>query len=113
MMNKLGIKPFSIGFIPLVAFDTKDNKLYLDIKIDKEKTIQEIKEAFSKALPFAVEIGYPNSDTIKFLIGKAGMHEKALSKIEKKEEAPKEEKPSEEKTEEKPEEPKTEETKNE
>ncbi|HDZ60099.1 MAG TPA: 50S ribosomal protein L10, partial [Candidatus Pacearchaeota archaeon] len=35
IMSKLDIKPFSIGFIPLSAFDTKENKLYLDIKIDR------------------------------------------------------------------------------
>lgn len=81
IMNKFNIKPFSVGFIPLVAFDTKEGKLYLDIKIDKEKTIEEIKTAFGKALSFAVEIGYISDDTIKFMIGKAGMHGKALKKF--------------------------------
>ena len=94
IMNKLDIKPFSIGFIPLCAFDTKEGKLYLEIKIDKEGTLKEIKEAYSKALPFAVEITYVSKDTIKFLIGKAGMHEKALEKFvgEEKSEETKEEK---------------------
>lgn len=81
VMSKLDIKPFSIGFIPLSAFDTKEGKLYLEIKINKEGTIEELKSAYSKALPFAVEIGYSTEDTIKFLIGKAGMHEKALDKF--------------------------------
>ncbi|RLG15302.1 50S ribosomal protein L10 [Candidatus Pacearchaeota archaeon] len=35
IMNKLDIKPFNMGFIPLTAFDTKEEKLYSDIKIDK------------------------------------------------------------------------------
>jgi len=86
VMNKLDIKPFSIGFIPLSAFDTQEGKLYLNINIDKEKTIEELKESFGRALPFAVEIGYITEDTIKFLIGKAGMHEKALEKFGDKEE---------------------------
>ncbi len=81
IMNKLDIKPFSVGFIPLVAFDIKEGKLYLNIKIDKEETLKELKESFSKALAFAVEISYFSDDSIKFLIGKAGSHEKVLEKI--------------------------------
>lgn len=83
IMSKLDIKPFSIGFIPLSAFDTKKGKLYLNIKIDKERTLKELKEAYARALPFAIEIGYMSKDTIKFLIGKAGIHEKALTRLMK------------------------------
>lgn len=81
IMNKFNIKPFSVGFIPLAVFDTKEGKLYLDIKINKEETLKEIKTAFGKALGFAVEIGYISDDTIKFLIRKAGTHEKAFEKF--------------------------------
>ncbi len=81
LMSKLDIKPFSIGFIPLCAFDTQEGKFYAELKIDKEATLEELKATYSKALAFAVEIGYSNEDTIKFLIGKAGMHEKALEKV--------------------------------
>jgi len=90
LMAKLNIKPFSVGFIPLLAFDTQEGKLYTEINIDKEDTANELKDAHGRALPFAVEIGYSTSDTIKFLIGKAGGHGKALEKLkpveEKKEE---------------------------
>ena len=41
VMNKLDIKPFSVGFVPLVSFDSQENKLYTEISIDKEKTIEE------------------------------------------------------------------------
>ena len=81
IMNKLGIKPFTVGFIPLLGFDTKEEKIYFDIKIDPQGTIAELKYAFSKALPFAVSIGYVNKDTIKFLIRKAAMQEKALNNL--------------------------------
>ena len=101
IMGKLDIKPFSVGFIPLSAFDLKENKLYLDIKIDREATLKELKASFGKALPFAVEIGYICEDTIKFLIRKAAIQEKALEKFEAKAEE-KEEAPKEEKVEEKP-----------
>jgi large subunit ribosomal protein L10 len=85
IMNKFDIKPFSVGFIPLAAFDTKEGKLYLDIKIDKEKTLKDLKTAFGKALPFAVEIGYISDDTIKFMIKRAGAEGKALERLAPKE----------------------------
>lgn len=81
IMSKLDIKPFSIGFVPLSAFDTQEGKLYLDIKIDKEKTIEELKIAFGKALPFAVEIGYISKGTIGFMIKKAGAQANKINRI--------------------------------
>jgi large subunit ribosomal protein L10 len=81
LMSKLDIAPFTIGFVPLCAFDTKDNKLYLNIQIDTEGTIKDLKESFAKAITFAVNLGYASSDTIKFLIGKAAMQEKALDAL--------------------------------
>lgn len=87
VMNKLDIKPFLIGFTPLAAFDTKENKLYLDIKIDKEETLKDLKTAFGKALGFAVEIEYLSDETIKFMIGKAGAQGKVLEGLGSKEDA--------------------------
>jgi len=81
IMSKLDIKPFSIGFIPLCAFDSKEGKLYLNININKEETLEKLKSYFGKSLAFAVEIGYPSKDTIRFLIGKAGMQGRALEKL--------------------------------
>jgi large subunit ribosomal protein L10 len=95
LMNKLDMKPFSVGFTPLAAFDTQANKLYTSINIDKEETLLELKTAFGKALPFAVEIGYTTKNTIGFLLQKAGRSAKALEKFgaeEKKEEPVEEEK---------------------
>jgi large subunit ribosomal protein L10 len=106
LMNKLGIKPFYVGFEPVAAFDIKEKKLYLNIKINKEETLKELKDFFARALPFAVEIGYITEDTIKFMIAKAGIQEKALGKllVESKEEKVEEvkEESVEEKTEETP-----------
>ncbi len=98
IMNKLDIKPFSVGFIPLCAFDNTEGKFYAELKIDREATLEELKTAYSKALPFAVEIGYSNEATIKFLIGKAGSHEKALQNLKPAEEEKKEEEKTEETT---------------
>ena len=85
MLNKLDIKPFKVGFIPICSFDTKEKIFYSEIKIDKEGTIEQLKTDYSKALAFAVEIGYSTKNTIKFLISRAGMHEKALEKFTKEE----------------------------
>ena len=41
VMNKLDIKPFTIGFIPLSAFDNQEKKLYLEIEIDKKSIKKE------------------------------------------------------------------------
>ena len=81
VMSKLGIKPFTIGFMPIAAFDTKEKKLYTEIKIDREATIVEMKNAFGKSLAFAVEIGYTSKETIGFLLAKAASHEIALEKF--------------------------------
>ena len=85
LLNKLDIKPFKVGFIPLCSFDNKEKIFYSEIKINKEGTIEQLKTDYSKALSFAIEIGYSAKDTIKFLIGKARMHEKAFEKLTKEE----------------------------
>ena len=92
VMNKLNIRPFKVGFIPVSAFDRKDNKLYLEIKIDKTQTIEEIKTSFNKSLAFAVEIGYASEETITFMIAKAWAYEKALSNLSQEKPKPEEEK---------------------
>ena len=73
--------PFKISFIPLSAFDNQDKKLYLEIDINKEGTLEELKQNFSKALAFAVGVGYTSEDTIKFLLGKAVAQERKLTRI--------------------------------
>lgn len=81
VMSKLEMKPFTIGFISLCAFDTQENKLYSEIKIDKEEAVENIKEAFAKAQGFAVSIGYISEDTIKFLLSKAAAHANKINRI--------------------------------
>lgn len=81
LMNKLDIKPFSVGFVPICAFDNEKQKLYKEIKIDREKTISELKNSFSKSLAFAVEIGHFAKETMRLIIGKARRNEMALEKF--------------------------------
>lgn len=99
---KLGIAPMKVGFIPVGAYDAQDDKVYKEIKIDKEGTLEELRSAIGKALGFAVNVGYTVKETISFFIAKAAAEEKALTKVyedkqgagaepEKVEEKPKEE----------------------
>ena len=81
IMAKLDIKPFKIGFEPLAAFDKKDKKVYLEIKINPEETLEKLKNAYSKALPFAIEINYICKDTIGFLLAKASVYAKHIKKF--------------------------------
>jgi len=81
VMSKLGIKPIKVGFSPLAAYDSEDDMVYVDIKIDKEGAYDALKEAIRKSLGFAVGIGYPAKETIKFFISKAAMEEKAIEKL--------------------------------
>ena len=78
IMNKLDIRPFSIGFIPLTAFDNETKKLYLEIKIDPEELRENLKNYYGKSLAFAVEIGYIDSETLPFLLSKAVSHERVI-----------------------------------
>lgn len=81
IMSKLDIKPFSIGFIPLCAYDVAENKFYEEINIDTEGVLNNLKFAHGKALPFAVGIGYTSEDTIKYLLMKAGAYAKKINRI--------------------------------
>lgn len=81
MMTKLDIKPFSVGFIPLSGFETKTGKLYLEIKIDREGTVNSLREAQGKALVLAVARGYVCKETVKIMVAKAASQEKRIMRI--------------------------------
>lgn len=81
VMGKLNINPMKVGFEPIAAFDSKDNKVYVGIKIDKKGALEELRSAITKALSFAVNISFPTENTIKYLIGKAGLQEKAIQTV--------------------------------
>ncbi len=78
VLGKLNILPMKVGFIPLAAYDSKAEKVYVGIKIDKEGTYKELKEAIAKALNFAVNMKVINDKTIGYFIAKAGLEATAL-----------------------------------
>jgi large subunit ribosomal protein L10 len=81
VLSKLNILPMKVGFTPLAAYDSVDDKVYVDIKIDREGTLETLREMLGKSLGFAVNLGYPTTETIGFIIGKAAAQERALSKV--------------------------------
>ncbi len=83
VLGKLNILPMKVGFEPIAAYDSEADKIYIDIKIDKKKTHEELVDCIKKALGFAVGINYTVKETIKFFIAKAGLEEKAIeSKVQ-------------------------------
>ena len=76
ILAKLNIIPFKIGLEPVAAYT--GGKVYSNIKIDKEAVINNLTERFGRSLAFAVEISYLTNETIDFILGKAGLHEKAI-----------------------------------
>ena len=101
LLQKLDIKPFTIGLEPIALYDVKTEKIYTDIKIDPIKASEDLKIAAGKALGFAQKIVYYCKETIGYLLARANSHRNALSKLSPVEE--KEEKnPEEQKKEENP-----------
>lgn len=80
VMGKLGITPMKVGFEPLAAYDSKEDKVYRGIKIDKKGVLEELKSSIARALGFAVGIKYPTKETVSYYIKKAGLEFMALEK---------------------------------
>jgi len=78
VMGKLGITPMKVGFEPLAAYDSNNEKVYVGIKIDKKGFMEVFRSDIARARSFAINICYVSKDTISSLLGKAAMHEKAL-----------------------------------
>ncbi len=81
IFQKLGIKPFMIGINPLAFYDAPSKKVYVGVKIDKKKMLEDILIANSKALGMSIAIAYPAKENIGFLLAKANAHGNALLKL--------------------------------
>lgn len=81
LMSKLDIKPFYVGLEPLVGYDKSNDKVYENIRIDRSKALEELRNFVASALRFAVSVSYYCKDTIKYLLREALSHEKALEKF--------------------------------
>lgn len=81
IMAKLDIIPFEVGLEPVAAYDGEEKTVYVDIKIDKEATLTELEYAIKRSVSFAVEINYPTTETIDFMIAKAGANFAKINRI--------------------------------
>ncbi|MFA5019497.1 MAG: 50S ribosomal protein L10 [Candidatus Pacearchaeota archaeon] len=81
VMSKLNIMPFSVGFVPLIAYDSKNKEIFKELEIDKEAAICELKIIFAKLRAFAINLGYICNDTIGMMISKAGAEERIISNL--------------------------------
>ncbi len=81
VLGKLNIFPMKVGFEPLAAYSADEDKVYVGIKIDKKQALENLRYSIGKARGFAINLAYACKETISALIGKAGMQEKAISKL--------------------------------
>lgn len=81
VLGKLNVSPIKVGFLPIAAYDSKEEQIYADIVIDKSGTMDKVREMIRKALGFAISVKYPTEKTIRYFITKAGREEKAIEKI--------------------------------
>tara|TARA_Y100000310_G_scaffold317241_1_gene369890 strand:+ start:6290 stop:7264 length:975 start_codon:yes stop_codon:yes gene_type:complete len=91
VLAKLGIEPMKVGFLPVAAYDSVSDKVYTNIKIDKEGALEELRKMIGKGFGFAVNVGYTSKETVPYFISKATLEAKALSNLspsEDKEEEP-------------------------
>ena len=84
IFQKLGIKPFKVGIIPIAFFDLDAEKVYVGIKIDKKRELEQLLVGYSRAMGFATNIAYPTTQTIGMLLGKANAQANALTKLQNK-----------------------------
>lgn len=85
VLSKLGVTPMRVGFEPLAAYDSKADKVYTGIKIDKKAAFEELRTLIAKAFSFSLNIAYVSKDNISYLIAKATNQEKAISGLLNKE----------------------------
>jgi large subunit ribosomal protein L10 len=79
ILEKLELKPVIIGIKPLAALDSKENKFYENINIDKEETLRLSALAFQEAKNLALKIDYICKETIYMLLAKANMQALSLN----------------------------------
>jgi len=82
VLQKLNIQPFNVGLEPLAIYDIENEKIYTDIKIDREEAIGKLKSSTAKALGFAQKIVYYCKETISYFLVKANSEENKLSELQ-------------------------------
>jgi len=81
VLTKLNVFPIKVGFLPLAAYDANVDAVYTGIIIDKEGTLEVLRDSIRKSLGFATSVKYPTAETIRYFIAKASLEEKAIAKL--------------------------------
>jgi len=81
VLQKLGLKPFNIGLLPIAVYDSNDKKIYTNIVIDKEGSLNELKSAFLSAYNFAANMQYACKETINKIVEMAEREALALNSL--------------------------------
>jgi large subunit ribosomal protein L10 len=81
LLQKLDIKPFTIGLEPIALYDIKTEKIYTEIRIDSAKTVEDLKIAAGKSMGFAQKIVYYCRETIGYLLAKANAENNKLKSL--------------------------------
>ena len=81
VMQKLDIKPFLIGIDPLAIYDSESKKIYTNVKIDREKTLLELKTGKVKSLGFAQSIIFYCKETVGYFLAKAEIGAKKIGTL--------------------------------
>ena len=81
VLSKLGITPMKVGFEPLAAYDSKTDKVYVGIKIDKKAALEALREAIGKSMGFAVNMKYLVKETLSHFLAKAKAEENAVEAL--------------------------------
>jgi len=81
ILERLEMKPLTIGIKPLAAFDLKEHKLYDTIKIDKDEATRLLSICTREAMNLAINADYACKETINMLLAKADLQAQALNQI--------------------------------
>ncbi len=81
VLGKLNVNPMKVGFLPIAAYDGKEDKIYTSLIIDKAGTLESLREMIRKAMGFAIAVKYPTQKTIRYFIAKAAAEEKAINRL--------------------------------
>ena len=78
VLVKLNVFPMKVGFEPVAAYESSSDKVYVGIKIDKKKVLEDLRVSIGKALSFAANIKYLCKETLLSFLAKASAEEKAV-----------------------------------
>jgi len=83
VLQKLDVMPFTKEISVKAAYDSTDKLIYTNIIVDRAGFVTKLKEAYSSAYNFAVNLGFACKDTIKQLLERAEREALALEKLAK------------------------------